>query len=450
MTLNKFFKFSFVLLASLFLSCSSSRKMAKQFEELPNWVKQKPQNKLTYFGVGKAAKTGFPDRYIKAAERQALTDLAEHISVKVNTNSLLYQFDIDDKQSDFYMNKQKIESSKFLEGYTISKTYENEDYYWNLIEISKAKYEEIRQKRKTVSLEKSYQYFKSAHQKKEEKDLYDATSYFVKSLETLKPYWGDKTIFTKENGETIDLTIANIDAIHSLFKNLEIKKQTDVLKVARGDKLNSTIPVGILTHPNYGILEHFPYVINTSFTLEKSKQIFTKKEGAIHILPLEVGSKNQSESLMITIDGKEILKQLTSDLILRKILTNSVPKPIQTTYKIEVVQPLILVKLTSKSKSLDLEKTRLQTINFYEKKGIFTPTKKSNTAYSLFIEINPLGSHSYALETKFFNATQQQEYGTSRTIKIDPFVYNTNEKILKSIFNTLKRKELEKVLAIME
>lgn len=446
----KKFKFSFIFLAFVFLSCSSSRKMAKQFEELPNWVKQKPQNELTYFGVGKAPKTGFPDRYIKAAERQALTDLAEHISVKVNTNSLLYQFDIDDQKSDFYMNKQKIESSNFLEGYTISKTYENEDYYWNLIEISKTKYEEIRQKRKTESLEKSYEYFKSAQQKQEEKDLYAAAAYFVKSLETLKPYWGDKTIFTKENGKTLDLTIANIDAIHSLFKNIEIKKQVDVLKIARGDKLNNSVPVGIITHSNYGVLEHFPYVLTTSFTLEKSKQIFTKKGGTIHIPPLEVSSKNLQESLMITIDGKEILKQLTTDLILRKILINSITKPISATYRIDVIQPVIQIKLTSKSKSLDLERIQLQTINFYEKKGIFSPFKKSDSAHNLFIEINPIGSNSFLLKTKFLNTSNQIEYNTGRTIKIDPFVYDTNEKILKSIFNTLKRNELIKVLEIIE
>jgi len=450
MNLTKITNLALALLTFAMFSCGSSRKAAQQFEELPVWIKQKPQTKLSYFGIGKAAKSGFPDSYIKAAEKQALTDLAEHISVKVNTNSLLYQFDIDNHRSDFYINKQKIESSNFIEGYTISKTYENEDYYWNLIEISKAKYEEIRQKRKTAGLEKSYEYFKSAHQKKEEKDLYDATSYFVKSLEALKPYWSDKTIFTKENGETIDLTIANIDAIHSLFKNLEIKKEVDVLKVTRGDKLNSTISVGIITHPSYGALEHFPYKISSSFTLENSKQRYTKKEGELTVLPFEVTSNNQQETLTITIDGQEILKKLTTDLVLRKILVNTVPKPTSVTLKIEVIQPLIEIRFSSKTKSLGLEKTRLETMNYFEKKGIYQPLGKPAFTYKLYIGINPSTTNSYLIDVKLINPSKKQVYNTIRTVTIDPIVYDTEEKVLKSIFNTLKRKELLKVSDILE
>lgn len=450
MTLTRLYSISFFLFILLLNSCSSSRKAAQQFEELPNWIKQKPQNSLTYFGVGKAAKKGFPDRYIKTAEREALTDLAEHISVKVNTSSLLYQFDIDNQKSDFYMNKQNIQSSNFFEGYTVSKTYENEDYYWNLIEISKEKYEAIRQKRKTTTLDKAYEYYVAATLKKENKDLYAAASLYVKSLETLKPYWGDKTLYTTESGKSFDLTIKNIDEIHLLFKDIQIQKSEQVLSVKRGDHLNSSIPFGLLTHKNYGYLNHFPYKIESSFSLENNKQLFTKDKGIITTPSLEVNTNNSNETISIIVDGQTILKQFTSDLILRKILINSVSKPSIETIAIEVIQPFIKVNISSKDKSLVLDKTIEQTIHHFEKNHIHSPSKKTDAYYKLSITISPLSKESYRVDTNLVSPSKENLFNTSRTIGIDPFVYNTQEKILKSILSTLKRKELAKALEIIE
>tara|TARA_B100000809_G_scaffold4361_1_gene4605 strand:+ start:27293 stop:28645 length:1353 start_codon:yes stop_codon:yes gene_type:complete len=446
---NKFYSSIYIFLVVLFISCGSSKKIARQFEELPEWIKQKPQNEVTYYGVGKAPKSGFPDVYIKAAEKQALTDLAEQISVKVNATSLLYQFEIDNQKSDFYMNKQNIETTNFFEGYTISKTYENEDFYWNLIEIYKSKYLEIKRLRKTTTLEKAYQYYVAGQLKKEARDLYTATSFFIKSLETLKPYWSENTKFTTKTGKSIDLAIENTNEIQFLFKGLAIQKKKNTLTLKRGDFLAKNTAIAVLTHAEYGVLEHFPYTITTSITLEKSKQLYTKETGLITSLPIKVITQNNKENLEISVDGKEILKKLTTDLMLRKILINSIPEPLKSTIHIEVLQPKINVILSSKDKGLSLEKTALETINHFEKKGINTPLPTEKTFYTLFIEITQIGKEAFKISTKLRSPLKENLYNTMRTINIDPFVYPTQEKMLNSILNSLKRKEFSKTLALI-
>jgi hypothetical protein len=448
MTQTRLYYYIILLFLFLISSCGSAKKTIREFEELPQWIKQKPQNDLTYFGVGKSVKTGFPDSYIKAAEKEALSDLAEHISVKINTNSLLYQFDIDNQKSDFYMNKQKIQSSNFLEGYTVSKIYENEQYYWNLIEISKNKYEEIRKRRKRKTLEKSHEYYIAAQEKKEEKDFYNATLYFVKSIETLKPYWGDNTLFSSNNGETIDLTIENINEIHLLFKNIRIEKNKNSINTKRGDLLDKNTCIAILNHSIYGYLEHFPYAVTASFTLGTSKNVFSQKGGKLMIPELEVTSNYKKESLDIIVDGQEILKRMTSDLILRKILNNSIPKPIVSSFQIDISQPLIDIRFTKNEKSLSIQKQKV--INYFSQKGIELPSKKSDPCYKLEITVTQSGLNSYFLETKLLAPTKQQLYSKARTVTIDPFVYNTEEKIIQSLYNTIKRKELMSVIEILE
>jgi len=447
---NKNLNLFYILLIVLFSSCGSSKKMARQFEELPVWVKKKPHSELTYYGVGKALKNGFPDLYIKAAEKQALTDLAEHISVKVNTTSLLYQFDIDNQQSDFYMNKQNIKSTNFFEGYTISKTYENEDYYWNLIEITKAKYEEIKRQRKTTTLKKAYQYYLEGQLKKGTHELYNATSFFIKSLETLKPYWNENTIFKTQAGELIDLSNENINEVHILFNGLSIQNRKNTITLKRGEILNTKTPIATLTHVKYGLLDNFPYTITSSITLEKSKQLYTKSGGLISSIPLLAATQNSKESIEIIVNGQEIIQSLTTDLLLRKILINTSPKPLKSNVYIEIVQPLIKVAISSKNKGLNLDQTKLQTINYFEKKGVFSPMKSATIYYKIYIEIVEISKESFNIRTKLLSPKEQTIFTKNRVITIDPFVYPTKEKRIQSILNSLKRKELSRALEIIQ
>jgi hypothetical protein len=126
MTLNKLI---FVFFSTILFSCGSSSSIQKELDDLPEWVRLKPQSDFIYYGIGKAKKNGYPDMYIKQSEKEALSDLAQQIAVQVNTSSLLYQFDGQDIQSDFYMSKSNIKATDYFEGYSVAKQYENKDFF---------------------------------------------------------------------------------------------------------------------------------------------------------------------------------------------------------------------------------------------------------------------------------------------------------------------------------
>ncbi|MCP4523694.1 MAG: hypothetical protein GY828_05785, partial [Candidatus Gracilibacteria bacterium] len=189
----------------LLFSCGSSSSLQKELNNLPEWVQLKPQSNLVYYGIGKSKKNGYPDMYIKQSEKEALSDLAQQISVQVNTSSLLYQFEGQNIQSDFYMSKSNITATDYFEGYSVAKQYENKDFFWSLLKISKSDYLRIKKERKQKVLNKAYQLFKQAidFQKNAEHRL--ACLQFCKTLEIIKPYWNESTTFIVNN-ETIDLS----------------------------------------------------------------------------------------------------------------------------------------------------------------------------------------------------------------------------------------------------
>lgn len=443
------YHYFFLAFLILLTNCGSSKKQAQIFEELPLWVKIKPQNTLMYYGIGKAPKRGFPDAYIKSAEQNALADLGEQISVKVNTASLLYQFEIDNQKSDFYMNKQKIKSSNFFEGHTITKTYENEKFYWTLVEISKNTYKKTKQERKDKSLKKAYEYYSAGKDKKDASDFYAAASFFIKSLEALKPYWSEDTNYKENSGNSVDLAIESINQFHSLFKNLTLKNKIASIQVKRGEVLNDKTPLAFLNHTKYGKLNSFPYKIHSSFSYEKSEQRFTKDKGTITPPRLKVGTLNRTATIKIVIDGKNVLKQMTTDLILRKIVTNSIPDPLIYSIDIVITQPFINIQFSSPKRELDLKNSKLTTVNFFEEKGIKSSLKSTTNTYQLFLEILPIAKESFKINVKLESPSKEEIYTTSRNIVIDTFVYNTEEKKLQSILNSLKRKEFSKILKLI-
>ncbi|MGB2128693.1 MAG: LPP20 family lipoprotein, partial [Flavicella sp.] len=198
--------FIYFILSMIVLSCGSAKKANRQFESLPDWVKQKPQSDHSYYGLGKAPKNGFPDLYIKEAEKQALSDMAEQIETSVSSSSLRYQFDVENETSDFYMNTVKTKSDVFFEGYRVSKRYEDDNFYWNLVEITKSQFKSVNEKRKQNTLNNAYIKYNEANTYLENKEgAYKVIQSIVNSLEILKPFWNDSPIYTFKNGSELNL-----------------------------------------------------------------------------------------------------------------------------------------------------------------------------------------------------------------------------------------------------
>ena len=132
------------------------------------------------------------------------------------------------------MNTVKTKSDVFFEGYKISQQYEDKDFYWNLVEISKEQFKKINAKRKERTLVNSYKKYQEASLNTgRETVALNAVKSSISSLEILKPYWNDSPIYTLENGIEIDLLKANINRIKYVFDELTFVGELQKLKCVK-------------------------------------------------------------------------------------------------------------------------------------------------------------------------------------------------------------------------
>jgi hypothetical protein len=439
-----------LLCVLLLLSCGTSRKATQQFDALPVWVKQKPMSNHSYYGLGKARKNGFPDQYIKEAERQALSDMAEQISTAVSSSSLRYQFDVENQTSDFYMNTVKTKSDVFFEGYKISQQYEDKEFYWNLVEISKVQFKKINAKRKQRTLTNAYSEFQEASLYIERgTDALKAIKNLVSSLEILKPYWKDSPIYTTEAGLEINLLQANINAIKYVFDDLTFARELQEVFVRKNQVLDTSIQLGSLQHPTIKALQKIPFVITTSMYYGVSKTIQSEANGLLKVYPFKVQGTNSKQYLQLDFSSEHLFKSLTSDLELRSLLNSYVTFSISEQFPVFIEFP----KLEFQVKIMDAqftEQTFLQETRFmFEKENIQIQGTQIKEAYFLEVSADTVSKNTFNFKTKLTNPKGEILYNMARIIKIDVMVYKTKLAVTKQLVNSFKRKEFKAIVPLL-
>ncbi len=439
-----------LLCVLLLLSCGTSRKATQQFDALPVWVKQKPMSNHSYYGLGKARKNGFPDQYIKEAERQALSDMAEQISTSVSSSSLRYQFDVENQTSDFYMNTVKTKSDVFFEGYKISQHYEDKDFYWNLVEISKAQFKTINAKRKQRTLTNAYREFQEGSLYIERgTDALKAIKKLVSSLEILKPYWKDSPIFKNETGLEINLLQANINAIKYVFDDLTFAREEQELLVRKNQVLDKSIQLGSLQHPTIKPLQEIPFVITTSMYYGVSKTIQSEANGFLKVYPFKVQGKNSKQYLQLDFSSELLFKSLTSDLELRSLLNSYVTLNISEKFPIYIEFPKLKFQVEIKDSQFTEENFRQETQFMFKKENIQIQGTQNKEAYFLEVSAATVSKNTYNFKTKLTNPKGEILYNIARTIKIDAMVYNTKLAVTKQLVNSFKRKEFKAIVPLL-
>ena len=116
-----------VLLTSFFVffSCGSSKNNSTIPENAPEWVSKTPLSNFNYIGIGMAPKSS--SDYREKAQKMALTEISNSISVTVSSNNSLNVFQYDDTFNEFYRMNSMVSSAAFLEGYDIVDNFETEN-----------------------------------------------------------------------------------------------------------------------------------------------------------------------------------------------------------------------------------------------------------------------------------------------------------------------------------
>lgn len=432
----------FYAVVIVILNACGSKKTLIETSHLPEWAKIAPQSETVYYGVGKARRIGYPDRYIKEAEKNALQDLSQQIAVSIESSSLLYQFEFNNNKEDVYINRLKLNTTNNFQDYTVKDQFQDDNFYWTLIALSKAEYLRLKQHRKSQSLNKAHFELEKAMVLFKKHEFYKSLIKYVKTLEILKPYWGESTLYTTPNNE-YDIAIIAKEKINEILNALTLEQTNKTIRVRRNTTINAIDELGILYYKNKPITG-FPLDCDITELQNQSEIIWTKAQGRIYSAPFYVRSIEDKEVITIIFEPTKIVNTLTKDLALRKILKQELKPKQFFDITLQIIAPRIKLNLTVNGNKVLKSLIKNLITDFYSEYNIKVGIQ--DYSHEVNINIKNISSSTYEISTQFNSLNKNNLYFKNRKITIDNMLYKQPQEITTNLFLSIERQELSNTL----
>ena len=431
----------FVFLVLILNTCGSKKTLTDNLH-LPEWVKIAPQSDTFYYGVGKAKRIGYPDRYIKEAEKNALQDISQQIAVSIESSSLLYQFDFNNNKEDVFINRLKLNTHNNFQDYTVKDQFQDDNFYWTLIALSKAEYLRLKQHRKSESLDKANLELEKGMVLFKKFEFYKSLIKFVKTLEIIKPYWGESTLFKTYNKE-YDIAITATEKINEILNGVILKQTNKSISIDRNSTIKSINELGILYYKNIPI-KGFPLNCKITELQNQTEIIWTKAQGRIYSAPFYVRSIEDKEVITIIFEPTKIVNTLTKDLALRKILKQELKPKQFFDITLQIIAPRIKLNLTVNGNKVLKNLIKNLITDFYSDYNIKVGTK--DYSHELNMNIKNISTNTYEISTQLNTLNKNNLYFKSRKITIDDMLYKQPQEITTNLFLSIERQELSNTL----
>lgn len=432
----------FYAVVILILNACGSKKTVIETTHLPEWAKIAPQSETFYYGIGKARRIGYPDRYIKEAEKNALQDISQQIAVSIESSSLLYQFEFNNKKEDVYINRLKLNTTNNFQDYTVKDQFQDDNFYWMLIALSKAEYLRLKQQRKSESLNKAHIELEKAMVLFKKYELYNSLIKYVKTLEILKPYWGESTLFKTPNNE-YDIAIIAKEKINEILNALTLEQTNETIIVNRNSSINAIDELGNLYYKNKPI-KGFPLDCNITELQNQAEIIWTKDQGKIYSAPFYVRSIEDKEVITIIFEPTKIINTLTKDLALRKILKQELQTKQFFDITLQIIAPRLKLNLTVNSNQVLKSLIKNLITDYYDEYNIKVGAQ--DYSHELNIKIQNITSNTYEISAQLNSLNKNNLYFKIRKITIDNMLYKQPQEITTNLFLSIERQELSSTL----
>lgn len=310
-----------VLLTSfiIFFSCGSSKNNAVIPENAPEWVSKTPLSNFNYIGIGIAPKSSTD--YREKAQKMALTEISNSISVTVTSNNSLNVFQYDDTFNEFYRMNSMVSSATYLEGYDIVDVFETENYFYTYLTLSKQKHQQLRKARINKALETSIFKFDYAKKLNNEKDFSEAIKQQILALEDISEFLNEDLRYNDNQMEKpyvsflMNTIFTNLNQIEISFpiKQLNIKHASDAKEIR-------IQPIMIQSHNK--TLSNIPVSVLYSWLPGQSLNLVSESNGTISLVIPRNCSKNNSEKITAVLDTYSLVKNLSQNRVVQKIFEN--------------------------------------------------------------------------------------------------------------------------------
>lgn len=319
-----------VLLVSffLFLACGSSKNNSTVLENSPEWVVKTPVNNFNYIGIGMASKAS--SDYREKAQKMALTEISNSISVTVSSNNSLNVFQYDDTFNEFYRMNSMVSSAAFLEGYDVVDVFENENYYYTYLSLSKQKHQELKRARINKALESSLFKFDYAKKLTLEKNFTEAIKQQIYALEDISEFLSEDLRY-KENQVEKPYVSYLMNSIFTSLNQIEIQFPSKQLNIKHASDPKEIYIQPITVVSQNKPLSMIPVSVFYSWQPGQKLDLITESNGNITLIVPRNCSKNNLEKINILLDTYSLVKNISQNRVVQKIFENYQSKKFELT-----------------------------------------------------------------------------------------------------------------------
>lgn len=407
----------------LLLTACSQKATVVQTPAQPVWLTQKPSDSGFYFGIGHGVKDG-KTNHIATAKSSALEDLTGEIRVNLSATSALTVLDAGKEFSEKYEQIIRTTVNDDLEEYELMDSWEDTNNYWILYRLSKAKYREIKERRKKAAATLSLDLFEKAVKAESEGNHATGIGFYLKALSAIEKYL-DEPVNVIYSGNSILLNNSILTNLQLLLNRIHIEHNPLVAEIARRPTSNAQPLRFSVTDKNSNRpVANIPLTSGFTKGAGDMQQNYTSGTGGDQSLVISKITSPDAEQIITTKIDIESFTGYAPSEITRLILSKLIIPSASVNLKIKKT----LILLSGSEKILGNPKSGSRISNFisnYLNMQGFGFTENPNSA-DLFMEITSdteKGGLSGSIHITYLNAlirvTEPAQKGSKEIYRIN-------------------------------
>ena len=341
-----------------FAACTSAKKVENtenkvENKAMPEWINNRPLSNEYYIGIGYASKKNFPSDFREAARKNALNNLAGEISVTVSTQSVLSQLETDNKYKEDFQQDIRVTVNEQLQGFDEVDAYENKDFYWTYYRLSKADYQELKQKQLKDAVNQGMDFLIKARDYKNQARYKEALLAYISGIGKISAYL-DQSLETELEGQKIYLGNELFNGYRSLLNQIVIDAEVEVYRV----KMGSTGRLKFFIKGSDGkALAGIPLMVEVRKKNHIYSDVISDQSGVVSVEVGKVVRSTQEQYINMQVNVKQLIKEAAVGSVVSKVLSTVSPSPEKI--NIEVQPVFVLIKSVEKNNGQALAKNML-------------------------------------------------------------------------------------------
>jgi hypothetical protein len=308
---------SIILISFFLINCKTKKTVIVK----PNWVTNRPNDGNYYIGIGVTSKTGLINQYQQTAKNNALKDLVSEISVNVSNSSFLHKLSVNDALKETYDSRTLVTANEFVEGYELISSFEDENNYWIYYQLSKQKYQELKDQRIKKALDNALVKYDNALNAKAKFQFSNTLILLIKAVEDVKPYLSE-TLITSYKNKEIYFGNALFSEILYCINELKITSSTKDITVKKGQSLNNNLLTFLITDSKGNKIENIPVIAEFSSGFMVNEKARSLTNGEVQFVVPKIKTRKNIDYFIAKINFNEIIQEATNDFWVKKLLKN--------------------------------------------------------------------------------------------------------------------------------